>query len=239
LIGVLFHRICSFGYPVVVVVLLKVFGHSHTLLRLFVFAALQLVNLVFKESRLGAMKAANLGFNESSDEETLDDWRKTIQKKPVKKPLVDDSVYLYDEHYDSIEESRNSKKPKVQGSQYIGRLLEAKEKRKEDKQRLEDIKVARERELEGDQYRDKEVFVTTGYREYKDRRENEEQNTEQSGLHGGLHLPKSKPVRSYTQQEIIKSKEETTKPKSRLLPKLPDEVIKQFKERYLLRKLKH
>jgi hypothetical protein len=185
------------------------------------------------------MKAANLGFNESSDEETLDDWRKTIQKKPVKKPLVDNSVYLYDEYYDSIEESRNSKKPKVEGPQYIARLLEAKEKRKEDKERLEDIKVARERELEGDQYRDKEVFVTAGYREYKDRKENEEQSTGQSGLQGGLDIPRSKTVRSYTQQEVIKSKEETREPKSRLLPKLADEVIQQFKERYLQRKLKH
>ncbi|KAG5682191.1 hypothetical protein PVAND_011559 [Polypedilum vanderplanki] len=82
----------------------------------------------------------------------------------------DASVFQYDEVYDDIQAKRNeaklakktqeAKKPK-----YIGKLLETAEQRKKEYERRVERQVQKEREAEGEQFKDKESFVTSAYRQ--------------------------------------------------------------------------
>ncbi|MBE3049324.1 nuclear speckle splicing regulatory protein 1 family protein, partial [Candidatus Bathyarchaeota archaeon] len=82
---------------------------------------------------------------------------------------VDKSIYEYDSVYESI-------KPKKKGaaeeeaaggekkSRYMGGLMAASAVRKRDQQIAEEKKIAKDREAEGEEFADKEKFVTAGYR---------------------------------------------------------------------------
>ncbi len=80
---------------------------------------------------------------------------------------IDPSIYDYDAIYDSLHAKPASstatadieKKPK-----YMGDLLAAAEVRKRDQLRAKDKMLAKERELEGDEFADKEKFVTGAYK---------------------------------------------------------------------------
>ncbi|GAA5826452.1 hypothetical protein JCM11251_002377 [Rhodosporidiobolus azoricus] len=92
------------------------------------------------------------------------------QKAKQKQELeLDASVYEYDEVYDNMKaaekvavekrkEESTDRKPK-----YINRLLETAEVRKQDRLRAEDKMIQREREREGDEFVDKDAFVTPSY----------------------------------------------------------------------------
>lgn len=80
---------------------------------------------------------------------------------------VDPNIYDYDAVYDSLHAKPASststadveKKPK-----YMGNLLAAAEVRKRDQLRAKEKMLAKERELEGDEFADKEKFVTGAYK---------------------------------------------------------------------------
>lgn len=80
----------------------------------------------------------------------------------------DPTIYQYDELYDEMsttrEEAKKSKTTQSKDSKYIGRLLQTAEKRKKEYERRIERQVQKEREAEGDKYKDKEVFVTSTYR---------------------------------------------------------------------------
>lgn len=80
---------------------------------------------------------------------------------------IDPNIYDYDAVYDSLHAKPASststadieKKPK-----YMGNLLAAAEVRKRDQLRAKEKMLAKERELEGDEFADKEKFVTGAYK---------------------------------------------------------------------------
>ncbi|WRT63615.1 uncharacterized protein IL334_000538 [Kwoniella shivajii] len=83
---------------------------------------------------------------------------------------IDQSIFDYDEHYESMkmaerkhEESKKQeaeeRKPK-----YIENFLASAQTRRLDKLRAEEKSLQREREKEGDEFIDKEKFVTEGYK---------------------------------------------------------------------------
>lgn len=80
---------------------------------------------------------------------------------------LDPNIYDYDAVYDSLHAKPASstsnadveKKPK-----YMGNLLAAAEVRKRDQLRAKEKMLAKERELEGDEFADKERFVTGAYK---------------------------------------------------------------------------
>lgn len=80
---------------------------------------------------------------------------------------VDPSIYDYDSVYDSLhskppgssESGEQEKRPK-----YMGNLLAAAEVRKRDQLRAKEKMLAKEREAEGDEFADKEKFVTAAYK---------------------------------------------------------------------------
>lgn len=163
-------------------------------------------------------------------------------------------IYQYDEVYDDIEAERESKKPKKQddgGSKYIERLMEAKKQRNMDKLYVQDLKVQKERELEGDEFKDKESFVTSGYKEFREERikeqENENRGNKSQGNFRESILKKnepvlksssnvSKPKRIITHELVKPQAVEEAVTKSRYLPKLTTDEIEQYRLRYLERK---
>lgn len=80
----------------------------------------------------------------------------------------DPTIYQYDELYDDMtatrEESKKSKTQEVKNSKYIARLLVTADKRKKEHERRIERQVQKERETEGDKFKDKEIFVTAAYR---------------------------------------------------------------------------
>ena len=80
---------------------------------------------------------------------------------------IDPNIYDYDAVYDSLHAQTSSstskadieKKPK-----YMGNLLAAAEVRKRDQLRAKEKMLAKEREMEGDEFADKEKFVTGAYK---------------------------------------------------------------------------
>ncbi|KAG6011412.1 hypothetical protein E4U43_008334 [Claviceps pusilla] len=97
---------------------------------------------------------------------------------------LDASVYEYDSVYDSLKPKKKEaatedaeRKPK-----YMKSLLQAAEVRKRDALIAEEKKIAREREAEGDEFADKEKFVTEAYRKQQEenkRLEEEEKRREE------------------------------------------------------------
>ncbi|KAI4455287.1 nuclear speckle splicing regulatory protein 1 [Holotrichia oblita] len=90
---------------------------------------------------------------------------RVLQEKAVEE---DPTVYQYDEIYDKMEQKKMdtklSRKELDKKPKYITKLLAAADKRKRENERRIERQVQKEREAEGDEFKDKESFVTTAYR---------------------------------------------------------------------------
>lgn len=100
---------------------------------------------------------------------TIGASEKRIAKKLQEKALEEDpTVFQYDELYDELEnkrdEEKKAKSSEVKKPKYIGRLLQYAEKRKLENERRIERMVQKERDQEGEQFKDKESFVTSTYR---------------------------------------------------------------------------
>lgn len=91
---------------------------------------------------------------------------RVIQEDALKE---DPTIFQYDEVYDEMstnrEEAKKAKTTEVRQSKYINKLLVAAEKRKIEYESRVERKVQKERDAEGDKFKDKEVFVTAAYRQ--------------------------------------------------------------------------
>lgn len=81
----------------------------------------------------------------------------------------DPTIFQYDELYDDFEKKKKeeqtaSRKVQSQGPKYIKKLLETAEKRKREYERRIERQVQKERDEEGEQFKDKESFVTGSYK---------------------------------------------------------------------------
>lgn len=96
---------------------------------------------------------------------------------------LDASVYEYDAVYDSLKPKKNkSKEDEERKPKYMKNLMRAADVRKRDQLIAEEKKIAREREAEGDEFADKEKFVTEAYKKQQEenrRLEEEERRREQ------------------------------------------------------------
>ncbi|KAM3967518.1 uncharacterized protein ACR2FA_010402 [Aphomia sociella] len=125
---------------------------------------------VFQASR-------NVFGNDSESDEEND--KKPIQLKPSyninrqakiaqQNALMEDpTVYQYDELYDSMANKKEEKKAKVKEEKkprYIENLMKSASKRKIENERRIERQIQKEREMEGDEFADKEVFVTSAYK---------------------------------------------------------------------------
>ncbi|XP_060850683.1 nuclear speckle splicing regulatory protein 1 [Rhopalosiphum padi] len=85
----------------------------------------------------------------------------------IDKALKEDAtVFQYDEVYDDMEKKKEHhiEKKKDVKPRYIQKLLVQAEKRKIEYERRNERLIQKEREAEGDQFKDKEAFVTASYK---------------------------------------------------------------------------
>ncbi|KAB0791445.1 hypothetical protein PPYR_03245 [Photinus pyralis] len=88
-----------------------------------------------------------------------------LQEKAIEE---DPTVFQYDELYDDMDakrkESKLSRKDLDKKPKYINKLLQSAERRKRENERRIERQVQREREAEGEEFKDKDSFVTSAYR---------------------------------------------------------------------------
>ncbi|KAG5939852.1 hypothetical protein E4U60_000729 [Claviceps pazoutovae] len=97
---------------------------------------------------------------------------------------LDSSVYEYDSVYDSLKPKKKeaAKEDAERKPKYMKSLLQAAEVRKRDALIAEEKKIARDREAEGEEFADKEKFVTEAYKKQQEenkRLEEEEKRREE------------------------------------------------------------
>lgn len=86
-------------------------------------------------------------------------------KMVIDKALEEDpNVFDYDGVYDQMQEAELSKKKDFK-PKYMSNLIKNAELRKRDQERREEKKIQKEREEEGDEFKDKEAFITGAYKE--------------------------------------------------------------------------
>ncbi|TPX35978.1 hypothetical protein SmJEL517_g01810 [Synchytrium microbalum] len=99
-----------------------------------------------------------------------------VEQEHAKALEEDPTVFDYDGVYETLKSAEDSKrKQRSQGGggdsggdrkpRYMANLIKAAEARKLESERVEERKVQREREAEGEMYADKEKFVTAAFRE--------------------------------------------------------------------------
>ena len=122
---------------------------------------------------------------------------KALKKKIEKEQNVDSSVYQYDEVWDRMQEAkaREKEKKEIEAKErkpkYIGSLLQAATVRKLDHLRAEEKMIQREREMEGDEFADKESFVTQAYKDQMaEVRRAEEEEKQREGMSGSIPAQK-------------------------------------------------
>lgn len=158
--------------------------------------------------------------------------KKLAQKLQEEALAVDSTIFEYDEVYDEIAAKRNEaklakKSSEARAPKYIGKLLETAEKRKKEFERRIERQVQKEREAEGEEFKDKESFVTSAYRkkleEMKEAEEAEKREaylenigevTKQQDLSGFYrHLYEQK-MTNITEPKDISGKGDPTKKKN-------------------------
>ncbi|KAF5244348.1 hypothetical protein FAUST_2359 [Fusarium austroamericanum] len=107
----------------------------------------------------------------------------TSRKNAEAAAEVDASVYEYDTVYDSLKPKKQAtKEDQEKRPKYMKNIIQAADIRKRDALIAEEKKIAREREAEGDEYADKEKFVTEAYKKQQEenkRLEEEEKKREE------------------------------------------------------------
>lgn len=82
---------------------------------------------------------------------------------------LDANIYEYDTVYDSLKPQKKTTQDDVEKKpKYMGNLIAAAAVRKRDATIAEEKKLARERETEGDEFADKEKFVTSAYKKQQE-----------------------------------------------------------------------
>lgn len=111
-------------------------------------------------------------------------------KACIQKALEEDpQAFAYDELYEDIQSKRAEAKEagqKVRGaSKYVDSLLRSAQLRKIEEQRRIDRKIEKERQAEGEQFDDKETFVTEAYKQkLMERKIFEEQERQEKMMEG-------------------------------------------------------
>ncbi|RAO71109.1 uncharacterized protein BHQ10_007121 [Talaromyces amestolkiae] len=155
----------------------------------------------------------------------------TSRKHAQQAEEIDPSIYSYDAVYDTIKAKRENKKKSTNeegdegegSSKYMSALMRTAEIRKRDQLRARDRLLAKEREAEGDEFADKEKFVTAAYRaqqeevkrmeEEEARREKEEEERRRrngdSGMMGFYRQMLARDEESHG--EVMKATEEAAR----------------------------
>lgn len=160
----------------------------------------------------------------------------------IEKALEEDkNVFEYDEIYDELEKEKQKLDPKQKQKseskepKYIVGIMKAAAKRKMEYEKIQERKIHKEREAEGDMWSDKEVFVTTAYRKKMEERQKiEEEERRQEEIENLLDVRKQKDLRGFY-SAMLKMKtgelviEEEAEKEKRLEKEKAEEI--KFKEK--------
>ncbi|KAH1608660.1 hypothetical protein KXX44_006954 [Aspergillus fumigatus] len=142
---------------------------------------------------------------------------------------LDPTIYSYDAIYDSLHTAKSDKAKaasadaKNDGPRYMTSLLRSAEIRKRDQLRARDRLLAKEREAEGDEFTDKEKFVTSAYKaqqeelrrieqEEAERERQEEERRKQNGGAGMVGFYRDMLSRDEQRhEEVVKAAEEAAR----------------------------
>ncbi|XP_060067374.1 nuclear speckle splicing regulatory protein 1-like [Ylistrum balloti] len=115
----------------------------------------------------------------------------------------DPNIYEYDKIYDVMTNTRSeaeerAKAKKDNKPKYIAGLLKAAEKRKLEQEKVQEKKIQKERETEGGEFADKEVFVTGKYKEKLQEMEREaERERREAAMEELLDVKKQKDMSGF------------------------------------------
>ncbi|XP_014662455.1 PREDICTED: nuclear speckle splicing regulatory protein 1-like [Priapulus caudatus] len=154
-------------------------------------------------------------FDEDSDDETkhrgplrgpaetnLNRLKKETKLQMQKAIEQDPNVYEYDTVYDSIEEKKKEMEAKLtqkdRKPKYIEKLLKAAELRKKEQERRKEVQIQMEREAEGNEFADKDAFVTSAYKKkLLERQEEEEREKRMAELEALQDVTKQKDLSGF------------------------------------------
>ncbi|PSR74135.1 hypothetical protein PHLCEN_2v10091 [Hermanssonia centrifuga] len=145
----------------------KPVGEAPTLKRPVTFASLEDDDPVDAATTSGSSKAPA---NKQLVAQNME-MSKTTKKRIEQEMKVDATVFEYDEVWDKMQEAKLRQKEvkevdaKERKPKYINNLLVSAATRRIDYLRAEEKMIQREREMEGDEFADKEAFVTQAYKD--------------------------------------------------------------------------
>ncbi|KAM3534282.1 hypothetical protein MY4038_002522 [Beauveria bassiana] len=106
----------------------------------------------------------------------------TSRKNAASAAEVDASVYEYDNVYEFFKPQKQATKEDVEKKpKYMKNLIQAADVRKRDLLIAEEKKIARDREAEGDEFADKEKFVTAAYKKQQEENRRIEEEEKKRG----------------------------------------------------------
>ncbi|XP_061196921.1 nuclear speckle splicing regulatory protein 1-like [Saccostrea echinata] len=185
--------------------------------------------LLMPKKKQSTFKVSNV-FGDDSDEETPKQeinsslQRSSLQAKikrqtqlEIDKALeADPTVYEYDSIYDDLQATKEEKdlavkQKKDRKPKYIAGLLKAAETRKREDERRAERKVQKERENEGGEFDDKEVFVTGAYRKkMQEMQELEEKERREAAMEELLDVKKQKDMSGFYRYMLNQQSGEAT-----------------------------
>jgi coiled-coil domain-containing protein 55 len=158
------------------------------------------------------LKNKNGGQSNQADLSTM----RNIKKIQAEAQELDPSIYDYDAAYDAIHAKTAAKKAEEKQDalerkpKYMGNLLAAAEVRKRDQLRAQDRLLQKQREAEGEEFADKDMFVTEAYKKQQEevkRMEEEEAKKEEAEAKKRRGMGMSGFYRNVMEQDDQKHKE--------------------------------
>ncbi|XP_017052259.1 nuclear speckle splicing regulatory protein 1 [Drosophila ficusphila] len=149
--------------------------------------------------------------------------RRVARKQQEKALAEDPTIFQYDELYDDMdnkrEEAKQTKSQEPRKPKYIGRLMEHAERRKLEKELRIERQVQKDREAEGEMYKDKDTYVTAAYRKKLESiRQMQEQEQRDEYLEAIGDVTKQKDLggfyRHLYEQKLGNADEDVVKPKT-------------------------
>lgn len=153
---------------------------------------------------------------------------------------LDPSIYDYDAVYDSMKPQKHEyEKDGEKKKDYMKALRDAAALRKRDQVIAEERKLAKEREAEGDEFKDKEKFVTGAYKrqqeearrleqEEKEREEREAKENKKTGFTGFYRQMLERKENEH--QEVVNAAEKAAKEESKVEDKDDDKDIDEVEK---------
>ncbi|XP_077150401.1 nuclear speckle splicing regulatory protein 1 isoform X3 [Ranitomeya variabilis] len=122
----------------------------------------------------------------------------------MQKALEEDaSVYEYDSVYDDLQKKKEDNAAKMQSGKdtkpkYMQNILKAVEHKKKEQEKRMEKKIQKEREMEGEEFQDKEAFVTTAYKKkLQEKAEEEERERREAAIEASLDVTKQKDLSGF------------------------------------------